>query len=160
MLVSPADGVIKDIGVVSNHGIEAFAGRDALRIGIFLSVLDVHLNRASCDLELTCKHYRKGRYLDARHPDCARENEAMTIGGTATVDGFEFPLAIRQVSGAIARRIVCPVEIGDKISRGAIYGMIKFGSRTELYIPVSDDFEVQVKVGGPGFRRFQRNGQG
>jgi len=147
LMISPADGVIKDIGVVSDHGIEPFAGKDALRIGIFLSVLNVHLNRAPSELELTYKHYRKGRYLDARHPDCHKENEAMTIGGTANINGFEFPLAIRQVSGAIARRIVCPVEIGDKIERGAIYGMIKFGSRTELYVPVSDDFEVQVKVG-------------
>ncbi|MBU8901628.1 MAG: phosphatidylserine decarboxylase family protein [Victivallales bacterium] len=147
LMMSPADGVIKDIEIVSDHGIEPFAGQDALRIGIFLSVLNVHLNRAPSDLELTYKHYRKGRYLDARHPDCHKENEAMTIGGTATVNNFAFPMAIRQVSGAIARRIVCPVEIGNKIERGAIYGMIKFGSRTELYIPVSDDFEVQVKIG-------------
>lgn len=147
LIISPADGVIKDIGVVSDHGIEPFAGQDALRIGIFLSVLDVHLNRAPSALELTYKHYRKGRYLDARNPNCAKENEAMTIGGTATINEFEFPMAVRQVSGAIARRIVCPVEIGDKIERGAIYGMIKFGSRTELYIPVSDDFEVQVSIG-------------
>jgi len=147
LMMSPADGVVKDIGIVSDHGIEPFAGQDALRIGIFLSVLNVHLNRATSDLELTYKHYRKGRYLDARHPDCHKENEAMTIGGTAKIKDFEFPMAIRQVSGAIARRIVCPVEIGDKIERGAIYGMIKFGSRTELYIPVSDDFDVQVKIG-------------
>jgi len=147
LMVSPADGIIKDIGIVSDHGIEPFAGQDALRIGIFLSVLDVHLNRAPSELELTYKHYRKGRYLDARHPDCHKENEAMTIGGTASINDFEFPMAVRQISGAIARRIVCPVEIGDKIERGAIYGMIKFGSRTELYIPVSDDFEIQVKVG-------------
>ncbi len=147
LMVSPADGVIKDISVVSDHGIEPFADQNTLCIGIFLSVLDVHLNRASSDLEISYKHYRKGRYLDARHPDCAKENEAMTIGGTATINDFEFPMAIRQISGAIARRIVCPVEIGDKIERGAIYGMIKFGSRTELYIPVSDDFEVQVNVG-------------
>jgi phosphatidylserine decarboxylase len=147
LMISPADGVIKDIEVVSDHGIEPFAGENALRIGIFLSVLDVHLNRASSDLDVTYKHYRKGRYLDARNPDCAKENEAMTIGGTARINDFEFPMAIRQISGAIARRIVCPVEIGDKIERGAIYGMIKFGSRTELYIPVSSDFEVQVDVG-------------
>ncbi|MDD5727973.1 MAG: phosphatidylserine decarboxylase [Victivallales bacterium] len=147
LIVSPADGVIKDIGVVSNHDIEPFAGRDALRIGIFLSVLDVHLNRAPGNLEITYKHYRKGRYLDARHPDCARENEAMTIGGTADIMDFKFPLAVRQISGAIARRIVCPVEIGDRLDRGTVYGMIKFGSRTELYLPVTGEFEVQVKVG-------------
>jgi phosphatidylserine decarboxylase len=147
LILSPADGVVKDIGVVKDHGLEPFEGQDALRIGIFLSVLDVHLNRAPSDLEITYKHYRKGRYLDARNPDCAKENEAMTIGGTANIEGFKFPMAVRQVSGAIARRIVCPVEIGDKLERGGIYGMIKFGSRTELYIPVSNDFEVQVKVG-------------
>ncbi len=147
LMLSPADGVIKDIEVVSDHGIEPFAGQNALRIGIFLSVLDVHLNRAPSDFELSYKHYRKGRYLDARNPDCAKENEAMTIGGTANINGFEFPMAIRQISGAIARRIVCPVEIGDGIERGAIYGMIKFGSRTELYVPVSDDFKVQVELG-------------
>jgi phosphatidylserine decarboxylase len=146
-MLSPADGVVKDIGVVSDHGIETFAGQEALRIGIFLSVLDVHLNRAPSELKIDFKHYRPGRYFDARSPECAKENEAMTIGGIATADGFEFPMAVRQISGAIARRIVCPVEIGDKIERGAIYGMIKFGSRTELYIPVSKDFEVQVKIG-------------
>jgi phosphatidylserine decarboxylase len=147
LMISPADGVVKDIEVVSDHGLEPFAGQDALRIGIFLSVLDVHINRASADLDVTYKHYRKGRYFDARSAECAKENEAMTIGGTADVNGFKFPMAIRQISGAIARRIVCPVEIGDKILRGGIYGMIKFGSRTELYIPVSDDFDVKVKVG-------------
>jgi phosphatidylserine decarboxylase len=147
LLLGPADGVVKDIEIVEDHGIETFGKEKALRIGIFLSVFNVHLNRASSDLEITCKHYRKGRYLDARHPNCAKENEAMTIGGTANINGFEFPMAIRQISGAIARRIVCPVEIGDKIERGSIYGMIKFGSRTELYIPVSENFKTQVKIG-------------
>lgn len=147
LLLSPADGLVKDIEIVEDHGIETFGKEKALRIGIFLSVFNVHLNRAPSDLEITCKHYRKGRYLDARHANCAKENEAMTIGGTANINGFEFPMAIRQVSGAIARRIVCPVEIGDKIKRGSIYGMIKFGSRTELYIPVSENFETKVKIG-------------
>jgi phosphatidylserine decarboxylase len=54
---------------------------------------------------------------------------------------------VRQISGAIARRIVCPVEAGDNLDKGAIYGMIKFGSRTELYVPVDDRFEVLVKPG-------------
>ncbi|MDD5729391.1 MAG: phosphatidylserine decarboxylase [Victivallales bacterium] len=147
LLVSPADGVVRDIEVVNGHGIDVFNGQEALRIGIFLSVLDVHLNRAAADFEVNCKHYRRGRYLDARNPKCAKENEAMTIGGTAVIDGFEFPLAVRQISGAIARRIVCPVEIGDRLKRGAVYGMIKFGSRTELYLPVAENFELLVKTG-------------
>ena len=71
----------------------------------------------------------------------------MTIAGNATAAGKKFPMAIRQISGAIARRIVCPVEPGELIARGKIYGMIKFGSRTELYLPCDDSFEVLVKPG-------------
>jgi phosphatidylserine decarboxylase len=70
----------------------------------------------------------------------------MTIAGTATMGDSKFPLAVRQISGAIARRIVCPVKPGKTIKRGAIYGMIKFGSRTEIYLPV-DKFELNVKIG-------------
>jgi phosphatidylserine decarboxylase len=70
----------------------------------------------------------------------------MTISGTAIADGQTFPIAIRQISGAIARRIVCPVKPGTKLKKGQIYGMIKFGSRTELYLPVGRA-ELNVKVG-------------
>ena len=92
------------------------------------------------------KHYREGRYLDARDTNCIKENEAMTIAGNATAAGKKFPMAIRQVSGAIARRIVCPVLAGRKLKKGEIYGMIKFGSRTELYLP-ADGFEAAVEIG-------------
>ena len=143
-LICPADGVVKDIAVV-DFDQAPFSGK-ALRIGIFLSVLDVHVNRASADVEITDVSYRPGRYLDARHPDCAKLNEAMTIAGYATLEGERFPMAIRQVSGAIARRIVCPVVAGRKLQKGEIYGMIKFGSRTELYLP-ADGFEAAVEVG-------------
>jgi len=144
LLVSPADGVVKDIGVV-DFDQAPFDGK-ALRIGIFLSVLDVHVNRAPADLEVLSVVYREGRYLDARHHDCAKENEAMTIAGRASAAGKSFPLAVRQISGAIARRIVCPVVPSRKLAKGEIYGMIKFGSRTELYLPV-DGFEVKVAIG-------------
>ncbi len=145
LIVSPADGVVRDIEVVEFHQ-EPFTG-EALRIGIFLSVFNVHLNRAAADWQTVSKVYREGRYLDARNPECARENEAMTLGGTARAGEFEFPMAIRQISGAIARRIVCPVEPGRKLAKGEAYGMIKFGSRTELYLPVSANLETQVKIG-------------
>ena len=144
LLVSPADGKVKDIGIV-DFDMAPFDGK-ALRIGIFLSVLDVHVNRASADLEVLETAYRPGQYLDARHPDCHRLNEARTISGRATVGERSFPMAVRQISGAIARRIVCPVEKGRKLKRGEIYGMIKFGSRTELYLP-PEGFDVLVKVG-------------
>ena len=145
LILSPADGVVRDIGEAELRQ-EPFDGK-AQRIGIFLSVFNVHVNRAPAAWRVLSKQYRPGRYLDARNPDCARENEAMTLGGTASVAGWEFPLAVRQISGAIARRIVCPVEPGRALAKGKIYGMIKFGSRTELYLPVDERIEILVKPG-------------
>ena len=145
LLVAPADGVVRDIGEVDDFNMPPFEGR-ALRIGIFLSVLNVHVNRAPAEFDVTGKFYREGEFLDARHPECAARNEAMTLSGTATAGGKSFPMAVRQISGKIARRIVCPVEPGRKLRRGEVYGMIKFGSRTELYLPVGE-FDVKVKVG-------------
>jgi phosphatidylserine decarboxylase len=146
LLVSPADGTIRDIEVVHDFYLPPFTG-DALRIGIFLSVLNVHVNRAPSALEVLSVNYRPGRkYLDARNPKCGQENEAMTISGEATVEGRAFPMAVRQISGAIARRIVCPVEPGRRLKRGEVYGMIKFGSRTELYLPAIG-FAPRVRIG-------------
>ena len=145
LLVSPADGTVKDIEVVHDFDLPPFKG-DALRIGIFLSVLNVHVNRTPAKLSVVNVNYRKGRYFDARDPRAGKENEAMTVSGEAAVDGETFPMAIRQISGAIARRIVCPVQPGRVLERGEVYGMIKFGSRTELYLP-AEGFETMVKVG-------------
>ena len=145
LLVSPADGTIKDIEVVEDFDLAPFTGK-ALRVGIFLSVFNVHVNRAPAEMTVETVHYREGEYLDARDNEATKRNEAMTIAGTAVMGDTKFPLAVRQISGAIARRIVCPVKAGKTIKRGAIYGMIKFGSRTEIYLPV-DKFELNVKIG-------------
>ncbi|MBE6380825.1 MAG: phosphatidylserine decarboxylase family protein [Lentisphaerae bacterium] len=145
-IVSPADGEVRDIGEVDGFDQKPFEGK-ALRVGIFLSVLNVHVNRAPAAFQVLTKHYRAGKYLDARSKECAKENEAMTIAGYATVNDEDFPMAVRQISGAIARRIVCAAEPGSKWTRGKIYGMIKFGSRTELYLPVDERFELLVKPG-------------
>lgn len=147
LILSPADGVVKDVGEAELRQ-EPFDGR-ARRVGIFLSVLNVHVNRAPAAWKVLSKQYRPGRYLDARDPNCAKENEAMTLGGVAAADGLEFPMAVRQISGAIARRIVCPAEPGTELAKGRIYGMIKFGSRTELYLPDDDRIEILVKPGDP-----------
>ena len=145
-ILSPADGGVRDITVVEDLDQLPFEGK-ALRIGIFLSVFNVHVNRAPVKMQVVSKLYRPGKYLDARSSGCVKENEAMTIAGYGEAAGEKFPVAVRQISGAIARRIVCPVEAGDNLDKGAIYGMIKFGSRTELYVPVDDRFEVLVKPG-------------
>ena len=145
LVVSPADGTVRDIEIVEDFRQAPFTGK-ALRIGIFLSVLDVHVNRAPAQMTVSEIHYRAGKYLDARDKNAGKENEAMTISGLGSIDGSEFPLAVRQISGAIARRIVCPVKTGRVLKRGEIYGMIKFGSRTEIYLP-AEGFSVNVKVG-------------
>ncbi len=147
VMVSPADGTVKDIEVLDECDFPEFKGQRVVRIGIFLSVLNVHVNRAPCAMTISSKHYREGRYLDARSPDCIKENEAMTIVGSGTVGEHVYPVAIRQISGAIARRIVCPVEPGRQLIKGEIYGMIKFGSRTELYFPEKADMKICVNIG-------------
>lgn len=147
LILSPADGLVKDIEELDECPFDYFKGQKVLRVGIFLSVLDVHVNRAPCPMTVEFLKYKKGKFLDARDPRCGKENESMTIAGIAEVCGKTFPTAVTQISGAIARRIVCPVEKGRKLAKGEIYGMIKFGSRTELYLPVDPDFEIKVKIG-------------
>lgn len=147
ILVSPADGVVKDIGSVECAEIKCFENGKSRRIGIFLSVFNVHLNRAPCNMRVEYEQYKKGCFHDARDGRASKENESMTIGGIADMNGYNFPVAVKQISGAIARRIVCPVRIGQILEKGKIFGMIKFGSRTELFLPDSDDFEILVKEG-------------
>ncbi len=143
-VTSPADGVVRDITILDQFD-QFPAGVKTVRIGIFLSVFNVHVNRAPVAMQVLAKHYRPGEYLDARHPDAGKRNEAMTIVGILA--GREkFPVAVRQISGAIARRIVCPDYVGKNLDKGFVYGMIKFGSRTELYLP-ADQVKVLVKVG-------------
>lgn len=149
-IVSPADGVVKDIELIRGDDEDfnaLFQGRDVLRIGIFLSVLDVHLNRTPCDMKLRFKKYKEGAYHDARDAKAIKENESLLIGGDGSAGALSFPVAVRQISGAIARRIVCEPEPGDSLSKGQRYGMIKFGSRTELFLPAKSDIEICVKVG-------------
>jgi len=110
-------------------------------------VLDAHINRAPANMTVEYKKYRKGKYLNAGNSNAAKENEAMTVAGTATVRDKKFPIGIKQISGAIARRIVCQTEPGDTLDKGKMYGMIKFGSRTELYLPATKDITLKIKVG-------------
>ncbi len=147
ILVAPADGVVRDIGVVHDHGIELYEGQELMRIGIFLSVFDVHVNRAPCDMNVEYRRYKKGKFHDARNPRASGENESLVIAGTGSAGRESFPVAVRQISGAVARRIVCKPEPGTRLEKGRIYGMIKFGSRTELYFPSNERTSTMVRVG-------------
>jgi phosphatidylserine decarboxylase len=144
-LTAPADGVVADITEVDEP--EFLKGR-ALRIGIFLSVFDVHVNRSPVAGEVAYATYTPGKFLDARHPDVSHENEANTLGIVAADNvASGLKLLVRQLSGLIARRIICTHGIGDQLARGELYGMIKFGSRTELWVPLSYPHTVKVQVG-------------
>jgi len=138
--VAPADGKVTDIEEVEYP--DESGGR-ALRIGIFLSVFDVHVNRAPLDGRILQVIYRSGRFLDARHPDAGKLNEANLV----LCEGPRGPFAVRQVAGLIARRIVFPFQAQDRLVRGQRMGMIKFGSRTELYVPAGAPVELLVEQG-------------
>jgi phosphatidylserine decarboxylase len=137
-IVAAADGVIAEI----KEMIEPEVTRQPMkRVAIFLSVFDVHTNRAPIEGKITyCQHY-VGKFLDARHPDATHLNEYQTWA-------FQHPratLVVRQITGAIARRIVAWSKVGDELKKGERFGMIRFGSRTEVYVPMES--EITVKIG-------------
>ena len=136
LLLAPADGRVTDIETVDEDG---FIGGPALRIGIFLSIFNVHINRAPCNARVETITYKKGKYINAMNPQSGRINESNNLGLVRT-DRPADKLIVRQISGAIARRIVCATGEGRELAGGEKFGMIKFGSRTELYVPVSSNF--------------------
>lgn len=159
-MLSPADGTVSKIFRVDHHDA---VGGPAQVIRIFLSVLDVHINRAPFDGVVESIVHTPGRYLDARTEESAKVNESNLITMTvqippSTAAASSSPAApnphprserigIRQVSGAIARRIVCPIQVGTRLTRGQRFGMIKFGSTTELILPRPDDVDIRVSLG-------------
>ncbi len=145
LMVSPADGKIVEITRLDRH--ETLHG-PALRIGIFLSVLDVHINRSPCDCVVASIHFEPGEFLDARNPQAGIRNQSNTLVLKAQLAEDHPPLAIvRQIVGAIARRIICPAKAGTPLKRGERFGMIAFGSRTELIVPQPDAWECLVHTG-------------
>jgi phosphatidylserine decarboxylase len=141
-LVSPADGKVTHIEEVNDAD---FPGGKALRISIFLSVFNVHVNRLPRHGRVTGLRYFPGAFLDARHAECAQRNEQLWID--LQENNPPRLVRVKQISGAIARRIVCWLKLGEEVNRGDRLGMIKFGSRTDVLIPADDQVEVQVKVG-------------
>ena len=143
VLVAPADGRVTDIDEMQE---ESFIEGPALRIGIFLSIFNTHINRSPCDVNVEKTEYRKGAYRNALNPESARVNESNSVCLVRT----ERPrdrLVVRQISGAIARRIVCDAGGGERLAAGQKFGMIKFGSRTELYVPCGSGARCLVGVG-------------
>jgi phosphatidylserine decarboxylase len=142
LLVAPADGRITEIVECDEEDL----GGKTCRVSIFLSLFDVHLNRAPCSGRVASTTYRPGKFLNAMKDESARVNESNTI----IIESDEAPgvrVAMKQVAGVLARRIVCAVEPGSRVARGERVGMIKFGSRTDLLVPVRALRELRVAVG-------------
>jgi phosphatidylserine decarboxylase len=143
-MVSPADGKVSDITDVEH---DELLGGPAVRIGIFLSVFNVHVNRAPCDGKVLSIAYKKGKFINAlKHNEASTDNESNTVViGEATTGK---PIAVvKQIVGLIARRIIFTAEKGEQLHRGQRIGMIKFGSRTELSIPKWLAPQVKVEIG-------------
>jgi phosphatidylserine decarboxylase len=205
-LLAPADGRITDVELVQEN---EFICASALRIGIFLSIFDTHINRSPCNARVEKVTFKPGKYKNAADPRSGRVNQsndlhlvrlvpsttsepalprgqrselslskgqalskpvppqdasrrspsaALRVNSVEGAEGTDSPkacpdrsrgdkLVVRQISGAIARRIVCQAREGQELAAGEKFGMIKFGSRTELYVPIREDLKCLVKIG-------------
>jgi len=143
IVLAPADGKITDVERVEKND---FIGQKAVRIGIFMSIFDVHINRAPCNAKVEKITYRWGRHKNAMYPGSGGVNESNELGLVRT-ENPQDRLIVRQISGAIARRIVCTPHKGESLTAGQKFGMIKFGSRTEIMFPLREQALLVVKIG-------------
>lgn len=144
LIVSPADGVVTHVDEADEPD---FIGGRARRLSIFLSVFDVHLNRAPAPGRVEFTKFRPGSFFDARREESLEKNQNQDMGLIVEEEGLPSRMVVRQSTGAIARTIVCPVETGMRLKRGQRYGMIKFGSRTTLFLSRDAEIEWLVKAG-------------
>jgi phosphatidylserine decarboxylase len=142
VVVAPADGKIVEVTQVDEPPLLKVPSH---KIAIFMSPLNVHVNRAPCGGEVETIEYRPGRHHNAQDQEASSENEAVAMIIRAA-DGRARVL-VRQVAGVLARRIVCAAAAGERVERGQRFGMIKFGSRAEVYVPVEAGFEVRARLG-------------
>lgn len=131
-LVAPADGKVVSVAAAVPPPELGLGTVPRWRVGIFLSVLDVHVNRVPADGTVTRIAYRHGRFVNASLDKASDENERNALA-IRLADGRE--IAVVQIAGLIARRIVCEVREGDAVRAGMRLGIIRFGSRTDLYLP-------------------------
>jgi len=138
IIVAAADGLVVSVEEMDEPDFQL--GR-RLRIAIFLSVFDVHVNRSPVNGRVKKTIYKAGQFLDVRHVDASTRNEALAW----LIETEEGPVAVRQIAGLVARRIVPWAKEGSSLARGDRFGMIRFGSRTEVFIPIG--CTVLVKPG-------------
>jgi len=138
IFVSPADGKVILIRDVYEKD---YLKTDVKQVSIFMSPLDVHINRAPCDGKVITVKYSPGKYMAAYKDDASVKNENIVM----VLDGKQGYVMVRQVAGFVARRAVCRAKVGDFLRRGEQYGLIKFSSRLDMYLP--KDADLKVKLG-------------
>lgn len=138
VLVSPADGTVMEVAEVYE---DTFLHQQCKKVTIFLSVFNVHVNRAPIAGQITFRQYTEGRFLPAYKDSVGYENERHTI----SIKNDRMEVLVTQIAGLLARRIVSWRDLDDHLEKGELYGMIKFGSCTELFVPL--DVEITVKKG-------------
>ncbi len=132
LIISPADGVVQLIDQASPPSELGMGDQPRTRIGIFMSALDVHVNRVPCDGVITGLAYRPGRFFNASLDKSSEFNERQAVRLT-TPEGHD--IAFVQIAGLIARRIQCELTKGQEVRAGARFGLIRFGSRVDVYLP-------------------------
>lgn len=160
LAVAPADGIVTSIDRALPPAELEMGPTPMLRIAIFLSVLDVHVNRMPLAGRVVKRVYRAGKFLNASLDKASTENERMALR-LATPEGQEF--AVVQIAGLIARRIRCDVDAGQDVIAGQRFGLIRFGSRTEVYLPADWSplvLEGQRAFGGETALADARPGEG
>jgi phosphatidylserine decarboxylase len=135
--VSPADGKLIMITEVDEPG---FVKGRAMRLSIFMNVFNVHVNRYPVDGIVKYVHYNKGKFFNAAAEKSSLENEQMSIG----VDTGRYPILVRQIAGLIARRIVTYSRLGEKVKQGDRMGIIRFGSRVDVFIPPGSTIKAKL----------------
>ncbi|MDE6106921.1 MAG: phosphatidylserine decarboxylase family protein [Bacteroidales bacterium] len=138
-VVAPADGVVVDIAKVKDP---EYFDDERIRISVFMSPANVHVNRYPIGGEVVYRKYHPGRYLVAWHPKSSTLNERNTVV-LRTASGAE--ILVRQIAGALARRIVSYAKVGEQVLRGQELGFIKFGSRVDIFLPLTAEIKVEME---------------
>jgi phosphatidylserine decarboxylase len=137
LIVSPADGKLIMITEVDEPG---FIKGRAIRLSIFMNVFNVHVNRYPVDGVVKYVHYNKGKFFNAAAEKSSLENEQMSVG----VDTGRYQILVRQIAGLIARRIVTYSRPGEKVKQGERMGIIRFGSRVDVFIPPGSTIKAKL----------------
>jgi len=140
VVIAPADGRVVAVTAVSEP---MYLKQEATRISIFMNVFNVHVNRYPVSGQLELTRYNPGKFLHAGHDKASLDNEQASIG----IRGAQGPVLVRQIAGLIARRIVTDGHPGEHVTQGERLGMIRFGSRVDVFLPRGARHEVRVAVG-------------